>query len=69
MKLTFKQLADYPYKSVEEIRKDGEVIGLLERQPGGGPRYKAFLDTGFGCRYLARYYSKAAAVRAILKFT
>lgn len=67
MKLAFRRLDDYPYKPVWEVLNDGKVIGLLEKAYRSRT-YKAFAGSGFNCRYLSLYYSKAAAVRAILKY-
>lgn len=67
MKLSFRRLACYPLKPVEEVLSDGKVIGLVERQEMD--TYKAFIGSGFDCYYLARYLSKNSAVKAILKVT
>lgn len=63
MSLTFSRLEDYPFKSVESVQRGELAIGLLEKQKNG--RYKAFVGTGFSCRYLRLCDSKSAAVEAI----
>lgn len=64
MKLSFRRLPDYPLKPVEEVLNDGKVIGLVEQQKS--QTYKAFVGSGFDCRYLSSYRSKVAAGLAIL---
>lgn len=64
MKLTFQKRSGYPFNLVEEVHKDGKVIGLLEQQKQHA--YKAYIGTGFDCRYLSLYLTKTAAVLAIL---
>lgn len=64
MKITSRKLSDYPLKSVEEVRIGDKVIGLLEHQKQH--MYKAFVGSGFDCRYLSTYLSKVAAVLAVI---